>query len=518
MAKIGKYNILGQLGVGSMGVVYKAEDPEIGRTVAIKTIKGLKDSPELLERFRIEARSVGNLKHPNIITLFEVNTEADEPYMVMDYIDGVTLGSVLDAVGSLGQSHTLYYAEQIASALDAVHKKDVLHKDIKPANVMISNDHHIYVLDFGVATVSSYFTGNNEDKNALMGTPGYMSPEQILNKDLDYKSDLFSFAIVLYQMLSGKRPFKGKNYKEAFQCIVKDEPTSITEYGTFPLSLDAVFCKALSKDKEQRYPTAKEFVKAAKEALEISDISEPEKPLRELSVAIRRQTKEMKVSDFLDAGAPKELKDLFGDYNENNLTPDLIKTTWYKAYSFVFKEAKIIVTLLVCLLLAFGIIYYSPKKEVTNDIVVNEINIEPEQVKRKIISKSNLEDSRNKTVDELLGLLIIKDDNESALITSLEELARRSYSIDIEKLRELTEHSSHIVRLKAIKYCVVVDPKKYKEFIVKGINDYDPLVRMNTVEYINDSKDNSFKYELEKRASIEKIPQVQMKLKELLTN
>ena len=525
--KIGKYNIIGRLGVGSMGVVYKAIDPEIGRTVAIKTIKGLNDNPELLERFKIEARSAGNLKHPNIITLFEVNTEPPEPFMVMDYIDGVTLASVLEAVGHLDSKLTFYYADQIAKALDAVHKKSILHKDIKPANIMISNEHHIYILDFGVATVTNAmaFFEITREKDALMGTPGYMSPEQILNQDPDFRSDLFSFAIMLYEMLSGKRPFKGKDYKEVFETIVKDPPTSITEYGNFPLSLDAVFMKALAKDKTQRYQTAKEFVQAAKEALEISVLQEPVKSLRELSQAIRRQTKEFSADEFKkeEKKGTDNIKEFFEEFDHSGEVDisKINKTSWNEAVLQALRNTKILVLIIFCLVLIIGIFFInrSSLNKVTdnenNNLATNTTEIPQSTESKQVVKETKPVFLPNKTRDELIELLK-KEDGENWIILALEELNQRKVGIDFKELENLSNHTSHLIRVSAIRYAINVDISLYKKLIISAINDYDPLVRLKTVEFLKDKKDSDLEYELQKRLGVETIPQVKGKIEDVL--
>ncbi len=260
---IGKYEILGVLGRGSMGVVYKARDPEIGRIVAIKTLRKLM-TPEgqvsegALQRFKIEARSVGNLRHKNIITLFEVGEDAETPYLVMDYVEGENLRSIISRAGKLAPAQALHYLGQLASAIDFAHSKGVIHRDIKPSNVVVDADQNCFILDFGVATIHGAGFGD-----VVTGTPGYMSPEQIGNDDVDYRTDLFSLAVVAYQCFCGTKPFSGDNFAAISSSVLQGIPGSLTAIdSSLPLALEQQLNRALSKDREARFQSATELVGA----------------------------------------------------------------------------------------------------------------------------------------------------------------------------------------------------------------------------------------------------------------
>lgn len=273
---IGKYRILGALGRGSMGVVYKAQDPEIGRIVAIKTLRRITstkfhDMDVALERFKNEARSAGNLRHPNIITVFEVNIENDVPYIVMDYVEGESLDVIFNKQGRLMPAEVLHYMEQTASGLNAAHEKGIVHRDIKPSNLIVDAKNRLYILDFGVAKMNQTISDEEQQqakKDPVMGTPGYMSPEQILNKELDIRSDLFSLAIVAFEALTGERPFPGETFTETVSSILNSKPTPLTSLAPeLPLALELEFEKALAQKAQDRFATAKEMILAFKEAM-----------------------------------------------------------------------------------------------------------------------------------------------------------------------------------------------------------------------------------------------------------
>lgn len=267
---IGKYEITGPLGRGSMGVVYKARDPEIGREVAIKTLRkvgaaSFHSMDQALQRFRVEARSAGNLRHPNIITIYEVNRDGEIPYLVMDYVQGESLDGVIKSRDKLEPQLAFAYLRQAAQALDYAHEKGVVHRDIKPSNLLIDKRGTLYVLDFGIATISGSLAEQEDPatKSLVMGTPGYMSPEQILNQDIDYRSDIFSLAIVSFECLTGKRPFPGDNFTTVVSNILESAPISLTSLvPTLPLALEAEFEHAFCKKKEGRFQKAEEMIDA----------------------------------------------------------------------------------------------------------------------------------------------------------------------------------------------------------------------------------------------------------------
>lgn len=274
---LGKYRILGTLGRGSMGVVYKAEDPSIGRVVAIKTLRKIgpskfQDAETALDRFRTEARSAGRLRHPNIITIFDASINDDTPFIVMDYVEGSSLESVIHAEGRIAPKRAMHLLRQLAEALDEAHRHGVIHRDIKPSNIVVDATDRLYVLDFGVAKLNETIQEEIADaqKEPIMGTPAYMSPEQILNRGLGKQSDIFSFSLVAYEVLSGSRPFPGETFNEVVNSILHNSPIPITSLvADFPLQLEVEFEHALAKNPDERPESASEVVRVLSKALDI---------------------------------------------------------------------------------------------------------------------------------------------------------------------------------------------------------------------------------------------------------
>lgn len=265
---IGKYQVLGPLGRGSMGLVYKARDPEIGRVVAIKTLRKIlssdpNDVEAAIRRFKFEARSAGNLRHPNIITIFEVNHDRDTPYIVMDYVEGESLDAVIEAGGKLAPAKAIQYLMQAAVGLDYAHSRGVVHRDIKPSNLLVDKSGNVFILDFGIAIINESFPDADASSvvTPIMGTPGYMSPEQVLNEKLDNRTDLFSLAVVAFETLTGQRPFPGDNYTSVIGNILNSKPLSLTALvPELPLALEAEFERALAKKREDRFESAEHMI------------------------------------------------------------------------------------------------------------------------------------------------------------------------------------------------------------------------------------------------------------------
>src|SRR5688572_13785712 len=206
--KLGRYEVVAELGKGAMGTVYKAMDPLLERTVAIKTINISADDPEMAEyeaRFYQEAKAVGGLNHRNIVTVYDVAKSGNMPYLAMELLDGHELGTLLGS-GRLPVAHAIDIAAQVADGLAYAHEHEVVHRDIKPANIMVMKDGLVKIADFGIARMR---TKERSTESAIVGSPRYMSPEQVLRKRAEQRSDIFSLGVVLYEMLTGTPPFTG---------------------------------------------------------------------------------------------------------------------------------------------------------------------------------------------------------------------------------------------------------------------------------------------------------------------
>jgi len=256
MKKIGKYEIQSILGKGAMGIVYKALDPDIDRQVAIKTIRfdlasEETDNEEIMQRFIREAQAAGKLTHPNIITIFDVGREKDLTYIVMQYIEGPSLQRLIAHGEKFTVPEVTKLMEQVCSGLDFAHQHGIVHRDIKPGNILLDKNRRPYICDFGVARVD---TSTLTQSGTAVGTPSYMSPEQVMGKKVDKRSDIFSVGCILYEFLTGRRPFEAESITTVIYKIINEEPPSINEVKKgLPAGFAKVIGKALAKDPNDRY-------------------------------------------------------------------------------------------------------------------------------------------------------------------------------------------------------------------------------------------------------------------------
>jgi serine/threonine-protein kinase len=270
MDRIGRYKIVGELGRGAMGVVYHAVDPNIGRPVAIKTIhfgggRNAEEQNRLRERLFREARSAGILSHPGIVTVYDVEQQGELAYIAMEFVDGPTLDQVLSEAYPISPERMFSILGQTAVALDYAHQKGIVHRDIKPANIMIARDGTAKITDFGIAKITASdqltMTGN------IVGTPHYMSPEQVQGQPVDGRSDQFSLAVIAFEMLTGEKPYSGEHLTTVVYKIVAEEPAAPHRLNpTLGGAIESVLRRSLSKKPEARYPTCQEFAGALEKA------------------------------------------------------------------------------------------------------------------------------------------------------------------------------------------------------------------------------------------------------------
>jgi serine/threonine protein kinase len=264
VTKAGRYEIVGELGRGAMGVVYKAMDPVIGRTVAVKTIRLSEEGtglsrPELLTRFQTEARAAGLLTHPNIVVVFDAGEEDGLYYITMELVEGKSLQALLDGGHAFPLPRTLRIMEQTCSALQFAHERNVIHRDIKPANLMLTADDTVKVTDFGTAKILQF--GTVQQTAHVMGTPSYMSPEQVKGRAVDGRSDIFSLGVMLYEMVTGEKPFPGQNITTVIYKIVNEDPVPPRQIDpSIHPGISAVIMKALVKEPDQRYQNCREML------------------------------------------------------------------------------------------------------------------------------------------------------------------------------------------------------------------------------------------------------------------
>ena len=291
MEKVGRYQVRELLGEGAMAKVFKAYDPDIDRELAIKFLKSqLRGDSEYHTRFLREAKGAGVLSHPNIVTVYDVGDDGGHPYIAMELIEGGSLSDLLQGKKLLPVRTVVEICIQLVKALDYAHKKGIVHRDVKPGNIMMIRDTTtIKVADFGICRIDNSEATQATQVGNVLGTPNYMSPEQVLGEKVDSRSDLFSAGVVLYQLLTGHLPFDGETLISVAYKITKTDPPSIDkERPDIPLSLRRIVDRALKKQPEKRFQTGEEFATALIGVVkEIADEEEKKGKGRRIPLGVR---------------------------------------------------------------------------------------------------------------------------------------------------------------------------------------------------------------------------------------
>jgi serine/threonine protein kinase len=278
---LGRYEIKGVLGQGAMGLVYDGLDPGLNRRVAIKTILTRKLDAEAAKmvavRFEREVRAVAKLNHPNIVQVYDFGSEGDLAFIVMEFVKGKELKSYFDAHERFDLQTIIRLMMELLDALHLAHEEGIVHRDIKPANVLVDSAMRAKLTDFGVARVSQPEGGEQAEATrvgAMVGTPAYMSPEQVQGQKIDRRADIFSAGILFYELLTGKKPFEGTQWGLA-KMIIEDDPVWPSVLVQIPVEFDRVVARALAKAPEDRYQTARKFHDALGRILEGKQPEEP---------------------------------------------------------------------------------------------------------------------------------------------------------------------------------------------------------------------------------------------------
>lgn len=269
---IGKYRIDGTLGEGAMGVVYAGQDPDIDRPVAIKTIHRhlikAAGSEEWLQRFAREARAAGRVLHPNLVTIFEYLQLDGIPYLVMERVRSITLEDRCNAAEHLPLEEVHAIMAQILAGLACIHAAGIVHRDLKPANVMLTEDGTVKLTDFGIARL----TAMDATGAGMVGTPSYMAPEQLMGSEVDARADIYAGGVLLYELLTGRKPYKGGGIEALFEAVRNGRFTPPSELvASIPAALDDIVCKAMSVEPNKRFADAAEMRKALEAALPTAD-------------------------------------------------------------------------------------------------------------------------------------------------------------------------------------------------------------------------------------------------------
>jgi serine/threonine protein kinase len=316
LKKLGRYDLVRVLGKGAMGIVYEGRDPNLDRRVAIKTVKVENLSEEAATeyegRFRTEARSAARLQHPNIVSVYDSDRDGDMAFLVMEYIQGDDLKHHLDKGVRYSLEQSLKMIRDLLSALDYAHQQGIVHRDIKPANLLIEPGGRVKLTDFGVARIQDSGEATRT-QGSMVGTLKYMSPEQVQGQKIDSRADLFSVGVVLYQLLTDKRPFDGDNDFSIIHQIIGHTPAPPSSFNPrLPSAIDAVVARALAKDRDQRFATAKDFASALQSAIrraEDATVVPPANPSRKTD-------------------APSSLEGLSSPTNGTTVTQELELVYW----------------------------------------------------------------------------------------------------------------------------------------------------------------------------------------------
>ncbi len=272
MDQLGRYLIQEEIGKGGMGIVYRAYDPDIDRNLALKVLRPERAFEwEVTQRFLREAKAAGRLTHPNIVIIYDVGEDSGRAFIAMELLTGVPLNRLIKEK-RVSFDDAINFAMQIAEALNYAHGEGVVHRDIKPSNIIITDEKQVKITDFGIARVQDVSLAEQTRTGQILGTPSYMAPEQVQGKKVDGRADLFSLGIILYEMITGKKPFHGDNIATLFHSILTGAPEPIENVEShIKEELNRVLFRSLEKDPEKRYQTGKDFANDLRKILEKKD-------------------------------------------------------------------------------------------------------------------------------------------------------------------------------------------------------------------------------------------------------
>ncbi|UCH23920.1 MAG: serine/threonine protein kinase, partial [Deltaproteobacteria bacterium] len=277
--KFGRYEILEEIGKGSMGVVYRAHDPQIDRIIALKVLRHDRMiSEDFVQRFLKEAKAIGRLSHPAIVTVYDVGEDKGTVYLAMEFLEGTSLDRIIHEK-KLSLEEIVDMGVQAAEALDYAHQHGVVHRDIKPANIILTPTGQVKITDFGIARIEDPSATRQTQAGEILGTPSYMSPEQVMSRSVDGRSDLYSLGVILYELATGERPFEGNNMAATFRAITQDTPVEPAKIDpTVSQALSALVMKSLNKPPDSRFQTGSSMAESLKACFKEGEFRPPETP------------------------------------------------------------------------------------------------------------------------------------------------------------------------------------------------------------------------------------------------
>ncbi len=299
----GRYQIIKEIGKGSMGMVYQAHDPNLDIQVALKVLRQDRVISEaFVKRFLSEAKALGRLDHPNIVRVYNVDEADGTVYIAMEFIEGEPLNEIIQKK-RFTPLEIIEFGSLVAEALDYAHQKGIVHRDVKPSNILLRSDGRLKITDFGIARIEDPSGHQQTQAGEILGTPAYMSPEQIESRPVDGRSDLFSLGIILYELSAGTRPFKGESLASIFNSIIKESPAQITETApSIPRELSQVIMKCLQKSPDERFETGRELASALKNCLKKEAPVAAVIPMKDLPTTDRQ------ITDSPTAGMPATVR------------------------------------------------------------------------------------------------------------------------------------------------------------------------------------------------------------------
>lgn len=563
---IGKYRVLGIIGQGAMGVVYKAQDPEIGRLVAIKTLRNIpvddeEKLQEYLKRFMLEARSAGNLRHANIVTIYEVNKDGNFPYLVMDYLEGENLANMIEKNAPIEPRMVMHYLFQMADALDYAHSKGVIHRDIKPSNIMVDSYNTAHILDFGVATIRG---STLTDPKLILGSPGYMAPEQVLNQKVTSKADLFALAVVAFECLTGRRPFPGESFTTVINGIVNAKPRSLTEIAPrLPLMLEVEFERAFSKNPGERFTTATDMVMAFKRALGFQQTEPP-------PVSRSRESEKSSGFDSSHGARPDSAGAIFNSNLPVGDSPRSDDEGYAKArganaanweaknsedsggqrlfdkssslqvyFGDVIREDKestafrqpIIIAGSLCVVAAIlmfvKFVFFPDTPAVPSPPTAAQVAEIGVRSPFELPEENNLPAPRVEAVPsdksvaemndrELLGVLVSGGVPDEMVLSALREAKLRNVPELLEASVFPLQSDSYVVRIETLKTVAQIGDKRIVPYILVRLDDLDPLVRGHAARALGALGDRRSIGYLTTRLGKEDVPEVQSAIKKAI--